>query len=576
MPDAGSGVPESGEAVSGDLAKKGPRPPRSERDEAGGDKPVKSKRASAKKKEPKARHVRAGKADKPKKDEKPARMKKAPRAKKERKPLFGKKKSAEHSEVSAEPSEAIAEVSGDSERKPKKSLFGKKGPKQKKVSGAAKPPKKKKQKGSRGGSIGGSKMSPVGLDIGRTSITAARLKHQTGGSILLQAELDKLPEGLVSEGEVLDVDALAFAIKDFWKTHKIKGQRVSLGLANQKVVVRAIDFPVMDEKELQSSIEFQVQDYIPIPAEEAVFAHHIMGTSIDDDGIEMQKVLIVAAQKDMVMDFVNAVKKAKLQVDNIDLQAFAMMRAMRSGSFLDEHGSREAIAIANIASDLTNIVVEVNGEPQFTRIISFGGDDFTKAVAEHQGLKFDEAELIKIKAGMPDTATAHAKAEGHQVGPAAPSEKMPPAEQDGYGPLSGLEEELRPPAPEGGFGPPDERMETADGDEAPLSEDERIAQVQRILEIVSETLADELRRSFDYYMSQESAVPISMLLLSGGGALMPNLDSHLSQLFPFEVRMGDPSARIVGNKSDLSDEELKVLGPRLAIAVGLALEDEGP
>ncbi|MHB0914267.1 MAG: type IV pilus assembly protein PilM [Thermoleophilia bacterium] len=458
-------------------------------------------------------------------------------------------------------------------------MFGKKGPKQEKAPKAARQPKKKKQKGSRGSGVGGSKMSPVGLDIGRTSITATRLRHQTGGSVLLQAALDNLPDGLISEGEVLDVDALAFAIKDFWKTHKIKGQRVSLGLANQKVVVRALDFPVMDEKELQSSIEFQAQDYIPIPAEEAVFAHHIMGTSIDEDGLEMQKVLIVAAQKDMVMDFINAVKKAKLQVDNIDLQAFAMMRAMRSASFLDDQGSREAIAIANIASDLTNIVVEVNGEPQFTRIISFGGDDFTRAVAEHQGLKFEEAELMKIKDGLPGSTGGHAQAQGEAGDAAAPGKgaEKPPGDYDGYGPLSGHDEgERQKPQPETGFGPSDERLQQEDGDEAPLSEEERTAQVQRILEIMSETLADELRRSFDYYMSQESAVPISMLLLSGGGALMPHLDSHLSQLFPFEVRMGDPSSRIVANKSDLTDEEVKALGPRLAIAIGLALEDEGP
>jgi len=67
---------------------------------------------------------------------------------------------------------------------------------------------------------------------------------------------------------------------------------------------------------------------------------------------------------------------------------------------------------------------------------------------------------------------------------------------------------------------------------------------------------------------------VGKLLLSGGGAMLPNLDGYLRQIFPFPVEMGNPLLRITQNKSSLSNEELKVLAPRLAIAIGLALEDE--
>ena len=169
----------------------------------------------------------------------------------------------------------------------KKGLLSKKGPKQHRVKGSKASKAKKGKKGS--GGFGGSKMSPVGLDLGRSSITAVRLRHQTGGSELLQVSLDTLPEGLIQEGEVRDVEALAYAIKEFWKTHKIKGKKVTLGLANQKVVVRTLEFPLLEEKELRSAIEFQAQDYIPIPVEEAVFDFHVLGRFTDEEGIEKQK-----------------------------------------------------------------------------------------------------------------------------------------------------------------------------------------------------------------------------------------------------------------------------------------------
>jgi Tfp pilus assembly PilM family ATPase len=163
-----------------------------------------------------------------------------------------------------------------------------------------------------------------------------------------------------------------------------------------------------------------------------------------------------------------------------------------------------------------------------------------------------------------------------------PFRPVGPEGEEAAGPEQGLPQEEPAPdevqqiLPPPGFGPSERPDEGAEGepDEPVMSEEDRLVQVQRILEVTSETLADELRRSFDYYMSQESAEPISTLMLSGGGSLLPNLHTHLSQMFHFEVKMGDPTIRISENKTDLTDEELHALAPRLAIAIGLALEEE--
>ncbi|MHB8858005.1 MAG: type IV pilus assembly protein PilM [Thermoleophilia bacterium] len=342
----------------------------------------------------KAKHPREKKIKEPR--EKKTRTPREKKPKGPKKPLFsfGKKKAVEPAAREAHPAADETAVMAAEEAGAGKP--GKKGPRQPRV----KEPRTTKKKKSKSGGIGGSKMSPVGLDLGRSSISAVRLRHQTGGSMILQAGLDTLPEGIIQEGEVKDVEALSFAIKEFWKANKIKGKKVALGLANQKVVVRTLEFPLLEEKELRAAIEFQAQDYIPIPVEDAVFDFHILGRVTDGEGVERQKVLVVAAQKDMVMDFINAVKRARLQVASVDLQAFALLRALAPTSFLDEGTSDRATAIANIASDVTNLVVDVAGEPQFTRIISFGGDDFTKSVQDLEGISFIEAEETKARVGL--------------------------------------------------------------------------------------------------------------------------------------------------------------------------------
>jgi Tfp pilus assembly PilM family ATPase len=148
--------------------------------------------------------------------------------------------------------------------------------------------------------------------------------------------------------------------------------------------------------------------------------------------------------------------------------------------------------------------------------------------------------------------------------------------------MEGPEVPMPPQSPEGGSAqaaggpPPGEQSEPLWPEGAPDQEGAEKEEItRRALEITADALADEIRRSLDYYMSQEQSVPVSKLMISGGGVMLPNLDVYLSQIFPFPVELGNPLLRITQNKSDLTDAELQVLAPRLAIAIGLALEDEG-
>jgi len=510
------------------------------------------------------REPRAGKEKKPKVPrEKKEKKPRQPREKKEKKPRAPR----------AKREKKVREPRGKREKRVRE-------PREKK-------PKAAKAKGG----FGGSKMSPVGLDLGRNSITAARLRYQTGGSVLLQAGIDVLPEGLIQEGEVRDVEGLSLALKEFWKAHKIKGRKVALGLANQKVVVRTLEFPRLDEKELRSAIEFQAQEYIPIPVEQAVFDFHVLGTFTDSDGVEKQKVLVVAAQKDMVMDFINAVKGARLGVTGVDLQAFALLRALAPKSFIEQEPASLATAIVNVSADVTNLVVDVGGEPQFTRVISFGGDNFTRAVQDMQGVTFAEADEIKVRVGLGAPVARGAEEPAAEQPPEAAEAEtgiirptssehapdfIPPAEQ---GPAPG---ESGPGGMPPIFSTEAEPGRVPDFLPRPISsygeaetELEQTANIQKALEVTADALADEIRRSLDYYMSQEQSVPVGRLIISGGGAMLINLEAYLSQLFPFNVETGNPISLVSQNKSDLTDEELQALAPRLTIAIGLALEDEG-
>jgi type IV pilus assembly protein PilM len=354
----------------------------------------------------------------------------------------------------------------------------------------------------------------VGIDLEQNSLAGAQVK----GSTLTHVNVRAMREGLVFEGEVLDSDSLAAELKAFWKESGFTGKRFSLGVANQKIVVRTMEFPVIDTKELRAAIEFQAQEAIPIPLQDAVLDFQVLATVPSQDGGPRQRVLIVAAQRDMIRQFTEVAKKAGLMMEGIDLQAFALMRAVAPRvAFVDQGAVQgaEGAAIVNIGSGITNLVVAVNGLPQFTRVINLGYETLVEALMSNRGIEAHEAEALRINVG-----------------------------------LSGGD----PPA----------------GD----YEATTVAEIHEVLDVAAEAFADEIRRSIDYYHSQENEGSISRVLLSGEGALTRNVCGYLTQALHLAVELGNPLQHITENKTQWAEPDLQAMSPRLAIALGLAIEDE--
>ena len=102
--------------------------------------------------------------------------------------------------------------------------------------------------------------SAIGLDIGTSGVRAAELSFSKGLVTLEKFGQVALPEGAVRDGEVIDPDAVAAAIKQLWAHTKFSSKKVIIGVANQKVIVRQVDLPWMPADELKASLAYQVQD----------------------------------------------------------------------------------------------------------------------------------------------------------------------------------------------------------------------------------------------------------------------------------------------------------------------------
>lgn len=238
----------------------------------------------------------------------------------------------------------------------------------------------------------------VGLDIGTSAVRAAQVSGGRGGSSLVAFGQVALPPGAVTDGEIRDPGPVSEAISQLWKRAKLRSKKAVIGVANQRVVVRQVDLPYMEEKEFRSSLRFVVADHIPMPVESAELDYQILEDYMTESGEHMMRVLLVAAATDMVEGFISAISAAGLEPLGVDLTPFAVARAVSSAA-RGEEGIAGAEAVVDVGAGVTNIIVHHNGEPRFVRILLVGGDDTTTALAEDIGVSFEEAEAVKLDLG---------------------------------------------------------------------------------------------------------------------------------------------------------------------------------
>jgi type IV pilus assembly protein PilM len=165
---------------------------------------------------------------------------------------------------------------------------------------------------------------PVGLDIDGRFLAAATVRD---GRLTSVASAE-LPAGLLADGEVADRAALTGALKDFAGANKLP-RRVRLGVSNQQIVVRVLDLPRIDDPvERDAALRFQAAEAIAMPLDEAVLDHQIAGYSNSPDGAARMQVVVVAARRSMIDDYLGAATDAGLKADGIDLDAFALVRML--------------------------------------------------------------------------------------------------------------------------------------------------------------------------------------------------------------------------------------------------------
>lgn len=279
-------------------------------------------------------------------------------------------------------------------------------------------------------------------------------------------------------------------LKDLIKKHSIKARHVSFSIPGRASFVRQLKIPRVSGDRLQRLIQYEARQQIPFPLEDIILDSHVF----DSDGPELG-VTLVAVRRTIIDQYCASLKVSGLVPDVLDVTTLSLFDAYYPQL---KSENEEVIAIADIGASTTDIIVCKSGRVEFIRTAPQAGDQLTKVLSDQMGLSMDEAEQLKINSGELDSTI------DRRTDPLA------------YG----------------------------EGDPA--------GRARVFLSKAFDAIANEIRRTLDFYVSQPDGEPIGKLLLTGGTARLRGIDSFIHNRLGIACEVGSPMNGTLVNVDSLA------------------------
>lgn len=243
------------------------------------------------------------------------------------------------------------------------------------------------------------KKDVIGLDIGSSSIKLVELREGKNGYKLQNLAVSPLPPEAIVDGALMDSVTIVDAIRETVAAAKAKTKNVVTSVSGHSIIVKKITLPFMTEAELEESIQWESERYIPFDINDVNIDFQILGTS--SENADLMDVILVAAKKDIINDYVSVIMESGLNPVIVDIDSFALENMLAVNYEIE---GTETVAVANVGASVTNINILKNNISAFTRDVFKGGNQITEEIQRQIHIDYDEAEKIKVGGKMDMTS----------------------------------------------------------------------------------------------------------------------------------------------------------------------------
>ena len=354
------------------------------------------------------------------------------------------------------------------------------------------------------------------IDIGAHSIKVVKLHKTKSGYQLDNYGITLTPRGSALNGEILKPPAIAETLVKVLRESGIKDRRAIVAVTGQKVIIREITLPLMEEKELMTGILWEAPKYIPYNIDESIVDAEKIEEFEGKDGNKMMRVLLVATPKNIVYPYMEILKQIKVVPKIVDVISCANFRAFEDYFSAEKGKDKEGTVdvVLSIGASSTILTLVEKNNLKFTRNITIGGNDITNAISKSLNIPFEEAEKLKRKTEIILTPK---------------NEKEEKSEIDG-----------------------------------------NVPKPDNIIRKVLNEILREARKSLSYYKTQSQKVKYNKIIVCGGSAGIDNIESLLNEQFKIPVIIGDPLKGLKINERVFDIKKINKLKTSLATVIGLA------
>lgn len=238
----------------------------------------------------------------------------------------------------------------------------------------------------------------IGLDIGSSAVKMCVLKGTKKGPQLQVFDYAPLPPETIVDGALLNSSVVADAIAELKARNKIKTKEVAFSVSGNTVIIRKITLPLMTQEELEESIQWEAEQYIPFDIKEVFIGHEVLTARTEQAQMD---VVLVAAKKEMINEYYNVCLEVGLTPMVCDVDAFAMQNAYEVNYGFHKG---ETVVLLDVGNSVVTMNVISDGRTMFTRDLSLGGKDITEEIQKQLNITYQEAELYKM-GGSPGEMT---------------------------------------------------------------------------------------------------------------------------------------------------------------------------
>jgi len=336
-------------------------------------------------------------------------------------------------------------------------------------------------------------MEFFGLDIGSRNIKIIQVRRNKDKHQLLAiGSATSTTKGLLSEGEA-DLLALAEIIKKLHKDVGIKTKNVATALPQDQVFTRIVTLPALSEEEIESALQWEAEQYVPLPLSEVILTHEVVGR-IKENSKESIELLLAAAPKSLVEKMMNVLKMAGLNPVSIEMEAMSMARSLVTSN-------SQQVLLVDFGARASDLAIVENGVVVFVYSVPTAGEALTRALSLELGLDSSQSEAYKKSYGM--------------------------------------------------------NPESLEG------------KISAVLRPILDSIVSEIKKAMRFY--QEKGKNVQRIVLGGGGAALPEINTFLAKELDLEVQIGNPFSQIIDG------DFLEKIPPHeralYSVAVGLAMKE---